>query len=204
MKIREQLLDKIRDGYATPLSACYDIYHAEYWITNAYDDEKPKTFAYNDATKHWNGLYDYDYEKYISFKRKTYGMKGISTILGTYELNTGYTMNGSIMSANVSQACSPKQIMSKEFIRIRVASDNKPVSVNFSYTDEGANLCTLSQAIQGTRYLKDYGAYEQYIPREQSGDKYRLQGRLLIYKIIHNLEEHFEVVDVGVQYKLLK
>ena len=94
--------------------------------------------------------------------------------------------------------------MSKEFIRIRVASDNKPVSVNFSYTDEGANLCTLSQAIQGTRYLKDYGAYEQYIPREQSGDKYRLQGRLLIYKIIHNLEEHFEVVDVGVQYKLLK
>ena len=52
--------------------------------------------------------------------------------------------------------------------------------------------------------LKDYYGFEQFIPRKTDAPNYRMQGRIVLYKIIHNLEEDFKITDVGVQYKLLK
>ena len=111
----------------------------------------------------------------------------------------GYTVNSESLIFSVTQASSPQQIMSKEFIRTRIASSQKPTSVEFYYSDGGTLLNSLTAAS-----LKDYGAYEQYIPRQSAAPNNRMQGRLLIYKIIHNLDSEFTLVDTAIQYKLLK
>ena len=200
VKIKSDLINNMKKGYGNALTGAYDIYHNEYWITIEYGESECTTFAYNVANKHWNGTYDYCFDKYLSFNTETYGMKGAET----YTLDRGFLIDGSSIVSEVIQVTAPKQLFSKEFIRIRIASDVKPTEVQFSY-DDFTNIAVLNLATQGNRYLLDYGAYEQYVPRaNQTVNKYRLQGRKLLYKIVHSTEEEFRVVDVGVQYKLLK
>jgi hypothetical protein len=169
----------------------------------AEEPEVCKTFAYNVNQEKFNGTYDYCYDKYLTIGNKTYGMK-----LGfTYDIgSTGYLLGGLPYEAIVYQVAAPRQILSKEFIRIRVASDVIPSFINFVEEDTIENIgviATLSPA-DSQFYLKDYGAYEQYIPRRSAEPFYRIQGRILMYKVVHNREENFRVTDIAIQYKELK
>lgn len=171
------------------------------WVSELCD--KPaagSTFSYSVANKSWIGKYDYSFDKFVSVDTRTYGLRELLT----YELGIGYKINGTNIEASVMQVSAQKQMWGKEFIRIRIASDNKPTKVNFYAVPDGDLLASLDEAIQGQYYLKNYRGYEQYIPRKQEGEKHRIQGRSLIFKIVHSKPEPFKVVDAAVQYKLIK
>jgi hypothetical protein len=151
----------------------------------------------------WQGGFDYNFDRYLSFDNKTYGMRDAETFL----LDEGRIINGQQIEAFVIQASVPAQFKDKEFIRIRVNSDNKPVKVEF-FNDLPQLLAGNVQAeldtVTNPLALKDYYGFEQFIPRKTAAPKNRMQGRLLIFKIIHNLDEDFRVSTTDVQYKLLK
>jgi hypothetical protein len=171
------------------------------------------TLAWQENTKYsatrrsslgaWQGGFDYNFDRYLSFDNKTYGMRDAETFL----LDEGRIINGQQIEAFVIQASVPAQFKDKEFIRIRINSDNKPVKVEF-FNDLPQLLAGNVQAeldtVTNPLALKDYYGFEQFIPRKTAAPKNRMQGRLLIFKIIHNLDEDFRVSTTDVQYKLLK
>jgi len=89
---------------------------------------------------------------------------------------------------------------------ININSNIKPTRVEF-YNEEMQLLCALDQSIQGPRYLKKYDGFYQHIPRQDalvSNGRDRVQNRLLIYKIIHNLDSAFDIKSCVVDYKNIK
>jgi len=51
--------------------------------------------------------------------------------------------------------------------------------------------------------LRNYYGYEQFVPRKIVS-KDRMQGRSMLFKIIHNLDEDFKVITTELEYKPLK
>jgi len=158
---------------------------------------------FNPADSAWQGGFDYNFDKYLSFENKTYGMRDMET----YLLDEGRIINGELIDAFVIGASVPEQFRDKEFIRMRVNSDNKPVRIEF-FNNLSQLLVDDVQAVLDTTTnplaLKDYYGFEQYIPRKTAPPRNRMQGRLLIFKIIHNLDEDFRITSTDVQYKALK
>jgi hypothetical protein len=146
----------------------------------------------------WQGRSAHDYETYMRNGSKVYGVRNLTT----YELNSGYTLNGSPIIYELLASAAPEPTWDKEFIRIRVNSDKKPTSIKFYLSIEDAlddnELCSVT----GTTIKSRYG-YECFIPRAEV-ERHRMQGRLLYYRIIHNLAESFKVVSSMIQYKKLK
>ena len=161
------------------------------------------TFPYGERNKHWFGSYDYLFDKFVSFKNRTYGVRKMET----YEVNKGFIINSGNIAGWILQVASPEQISGKEFIRIRIASDNKPIKVEF-FDNMTQVLANQPQSILDTTSnafaLRDRDGFEQYIPRKTASPNNRMQGRMLLFKITHNTAQHFKIVNVGVQYKKLR
>jgi hypothetical protein len=155
------------------------------------------------AQSAWQGGFDYDFDRYLSFDNKSFGMRDLET----YELDKGRIINGELIEAFVVQASVEQIYKDKEFIRIRVNSDNKPTRAEF-FNNLPQLLNNDVQAVLDTATnplaFKDYYGFEQYIPRKTSIPRDRMQGRLLIFKIIHNLDEDFRISSTDVQFKPLK
>jgi hypothetical protein len=159
-------------------------------------------FIYSAGNKNWIGTFDYRFDSYTQQGSNLYGMRDGES----YELFKGTQINGGNITYSIDQACSPVQIREKEFMNININSTNKPTRVEF-YDDNGVLQCAMAQSIQGTYYLKDYDGWQQQIPRKDvsvSTTRDRLQGRLVIYRIIHNLAESFKLISVNTEYKILK
>jgi len=152
---------------------------------------------------HWIGTYDYKFDNFLSFKNRSFGFRDLTT----FELHKGFQINGSNIEGVTLQASAMNQINGKEFIRFRVATDVKPTRIEFFDTVEQADNNDV-QAVLDTDVnplaLKDYRGFEQYIPRKTNGAKNRMQGRMLVFKVVHNKAEHFKIVDTAVQFKLIK
>ncbi len=173
------------------------------WSVTKVTDKLDKMVVFSELTQHWLGEFTHRFDKYLSFDAKMFGMKDGER----YELNKGTDINGSPVAGSVTQASSMQQMSGKEFIRVRVASDNKPSKIEFfndlSQTTAQSELDPSTNSLA----LKDYDGFEQYVPRKLSSvdsSRPRMQGRLLIYKIIHNLAESFKVIDAAINFKLLK
>ncbi len=215
--IKSNFLDNLNEGYADKITGVYDVLHNEYWCNiNLYHEDplkvtKRPTLSYGHVNQHWEGTNDYNFDKFLSFNNETYGMSGMET----YSLNKGTIISGEQILAFITQVSAASSmgygssrvsVSDKEFIRIRVSSDNKPTKVEFFsdlagllINDVKATLDTIANPLA----LKDYNGFEQYIPRETIS-RDRMQGRLLIFKISHNLDENFKVVSTDIQYKPLK
>ncbi len=168
-----------------------------------FEDFLCPTLVWNQAGGFWEGGYDYKFDRFISFDNKTFGVRGVET----YLLDVGRIINGGLIEASVISASAVPQPADKEFVRIRVNSDNKPVKIEF-FNNLSQLLNNNVQAELDTttnpQALKDYYGFEQYIPRKLAAPNNRMQGRLLIFKIIHNLDEDFRITTTDVQYKSLK
>ena len=163
-------------------------------------------YVYNNNTKHWVGTFKYLFDRMVSFNNKVYGARDLET----YELGKGFYINGALIEAAVTGLSAKEQPRDKEFVRIRINSDNKPQKVQF-FNNMAQHDANQKQAELDTvatpGHLKNYYGFEQYIPRKLASvdsNTPRMQGRLLIFKIIHNLQEDFKVIDTEVQYKALK
>ena len=156
------------------------------------------TLVYNPLKEHWNGRYDYTFDKYLSFDGKTYGMRdGL-----TYELNKGYVINGEEIEFELEQVFAPQGIDDGEFKRLRVGSDEKPTLVEFreSVTDPvQATIDTVTNALG----LKDYNAWEQYVPRMATAPFDRFQGRRIAVRVKHK-GGAFKMKMIGVQFAPMK
>ena len=217
-KLYKGYLSDLTGGYVDEVSGCYDTLHNEYWFTLISSPTSSKSlnfsFAFNLATDHWNGTYSYSYKHYVSYDNKTFGIQNQLASQDeraeVFELNKGGKIGFLNIFAWALQAFAPKQIFSKEFIRIRVASSKAPTKIEF-YDNMEQHDTGPPQAIldPGTSvfYLKDYGAFEQYVPRRillADPNRKRMQGRLLLAKVHHDTDEEFKLIDTAVQYKLLK
>jgi hypothetical protein len=168
-----------------------------------FEDYDCPTQAYAENNKYWNGSFDYKFDRYVRIDNRLFGMRGLET----YELNKGFRINGAPIMGVLLGCSSNPPFADKEFVRMRVNSNVKPVAAQFFNTIEQALTddvqCELN-VNTNPLHFKNYNGYEQYIPRKTLAPKHRMQGRILFYKIIHNLEEDFRIVDVGIQYKKLK
>lgn len=167
-------------------------------------EQKCCTFAFNEMGQAWIGTLSYNFDKYVVKDDATiYGMKdGV-----TYKLNEGNKISGLNIVAKILTSSAPTQVKDKEFLRIRINSDNKPTKVDF-YTsmDEylAGDIKSQLDTTTNPLALKDYQGFEQYIPRRLD-NKNRVQGRVLLFEITHNEEDtEFTLIDVEVQYKVLK
>jgi hypothetical protein len=179
---------------------------------NPFENYDCPTLVWGESQEMWQGGFDYNFDKYLSFDNKTYGMRDMET----YLLDEGRIINGELIEAHVigsssvysrSSMNSYSRTPDKEFVRIRVNSDTKPVRIEF-FNDLNQLLSNNVQALLDTvanpLHLKNYYGYEQYIPRKTDTPFNRMQGRLLVFKIIHNLDEDFRITSTDVQYKGLK
>lgn len=194
-------LNALGTGYDRRITGFYNNMYNEYWLQlNSTIGTETFTFAQN--SDKWQSKFSYRFDQYTQIENKLLG----SRELQTWELDKGFVINGANIEMFLTQNTTPARGVEMEFIKIQVDSDNKPTKVEF--LDENYNvLCKLDQASKGPLYLKDYSGWEQFIPRKDVGasaDRERIQSRLLIYKIFHNLAEDFRVIESVVQFKKIK
>ena len=205
MDYQERLLpylDGVSPGYGSHLTAIFDRGKQQYYLHVDNGGGNKNTLVFSQRENRWIGTNDFAFESFTSSNNETYGHRNFKT----FKLNEGYIINGQPIEFEVIGAASPDQAWEKEFMRIRVNSLQKPIDVQFFKEKNGVIQCSLNSTLSPL-YLKNYGGWAQWIPRiidSVNSDRPRLQGRVVVYKIIHNLASEFTLVDVGVQYKNLK
>lgn len=202
-RLYPDVLSKVLPGYQTKLTAGFDKYNQEYWLHSKID-ETSKTHVFSQKNGRWFGYYDYEFDKFISVGNKMYGVKNVQT----YELGKGYSINNADIVFEITGVSAPKQFSDKEFIAIKVNTGDevKPTAIHFFDKFEGPVVYKMDISL-GPLYLKKYRGWQQNIGRKLlsvSQNRDRIQGRSLIWKVIHDKPEDFRVIDLGVQYKLTK
>lgn len=194
-------LKALGSGYDRRVTGMYNSIYNEYWL-QLNSTLATETFTFAQNSDKWQSKFSYRFDQYTQIGDKLLG----SRELETWELDKGFVINGNNIEMFLTQNTTPARGVEMEFIKIQVDSDNKPTKVEF--LDENYNvMCKLDQASKGPLYLKDYSGWEQFIPRKDVGasaDRERIQSRLLIYKIFHNLAEDFKVIESIVQFKKIK
>lgn len=173
-----------------------------------FDDFEKPTLIYGNEFEYrevgaWQGDSTYRFDRFLSFENKTYGMRGLET----YELDKGRIINGELIQAELINVCSAQRNKDKEFVRIRINSENMPIRVEFFdnfeqvlNNDVQAEIDTVSNP----NALRDYNGFEQFVPCKLDPPNDRMQGRSMLFKIIHNADEPFKVVTTELEFKPLK
>lgn len=209
---KQRIAPYIGSGYSTKLSGVFNTLTKEY-IANLDKSSLspnsgkffsvPQTVIYGLGQQALQCRSTYDYEKYLSFSDRLYGMKGMVT----YELGIGNQLNGEDIECFVTNVSDKELYSDKEFIRIRVNSNSKPSHIYFydSYEDYlNNNYTSVVDASSSAVAIKDYHGYECYIPRKEAFPHDRQQGRAVLFRVVSSDNEDFLVSSTGVQYKVLK
>jgi hypothetical protein len=214
-------ISKIQSGYLTPVNGVIDWANKEYWfyVFDNVDTNhiQPYAFVFNYVNKLWNGYYTHQFDSVFSDKLKLYSARDIEI----YKLNYGYDMQGDAVIGFVIQSANPQfgsaNVMHTsesaqdnlyqasriaEYESIEISSDHKPTSVSFSNEVGEYPLCSLDGSL-GQYYLKDYGFWTNKIPR-QSLSGFRLQGKVIVFNIMHNISEPFTLISTTIEYKILR
>ncbi len=190
----------------------FQIQPGELWEFNRQEDNtvtfreikrRYNTFVWSQKIGNWTGRNDYIFDRIISFNNTTFGVRNLET----YQLDQGRILNGSLIEGELIPISSAQITEAKEFIRVRVDSDNQPVRIDFFEQVEQIKDSTPTASIDAladANALRDYDGFEQFVPRKTAAPNDRHQGRILFYKIVHNLDEDFIVKSIETQYKLLK
>lgn len=201
---KESLL-KIKSGLGTDISAGFNSYHQEYWL-HVKDNSiaLDRTDVFGNSKERWYGTNDYTFDKFISVDNKIYGLRNVET----YELNKGFLINGQNIIYEITGVASPQQPVDKEFIRIRVntGEEAKPSKIEFYKKYQSPVVASIDPSL-GPLYLKNYRGWSAQIPRMLqvvSPGRSRLQGRMILFKITHDKPEDFRIVDVAIQFKVIK
>jgi len=200
-RLYPNLIQQIQPGFETRLSAAYDFYKKQYYVT-IQGEGLDVTFVYSQKNGGWIGTNSFLFDSYTCIDNKMYGHRDMET----YELNQGYQINGEPIEAMLFAGSAPESDKDKEFIRVRINSSAKPTRVDFYKTKAGVIQCSLDPSM-GPYYLKNYRGYENYIGRIKSSvnsERPLFQGRLILLKIFHNLAEEFKIIDTTIQYKKIK
>lgn len=193
--------------YSKSIVGGFDKQYDEYYLYIDKDTSNQDLHIFSLRSFFWIGRRDYRFDTYFNHNSSFYGARNLET----YKLEEGYKINGLPINYELTQIVSSADV-DMEFIRVFIETGGrnaeKPVSVQFLDPNTGAIMCELSEAARGTSlYLKMYDTWEQFIPRMDASFnslESRIQDRLLIYKIIHNLEADFKIVNTIIQVKDIK
>jgi hypothetical protein len=207
-KVYQEALKNVRSGFLSKMCAVYDRFYKEYWLHIVDNSvELNNTFVFGQKSNRWYGTYDYRFDKFATVYNKTYGFRNLQA----WELDNGFTINGSPIQFEAIAAIAPEQNLDKEYMRVRINTVDgiKPTRVEFYKDTSLVAQCALDPSItsQGAFYLKNYRGEEQGIPRTDASvnvNRPRLQGRSLLYKIIHGAASDFKLIDTAVLYKKIK
>jgi len=200
--LRRKFLSKLGTGYDADLVGGYDVLHNEY-IMSVNDSEEFQTMIYGVEQQALQCQSTYLYDKYLYNNNLLYGMKDAKT----FQLGVGNQIDRQDMECYVTGVSNADLYYDKEFIRIRVNSNSKPEQVYFyeSYEDYiNDNFTNVIDTVAVPLSMKNYFGYECYIPRKAVAPFNRLQGRVVLFKIVSSADEEFLVASTGVQYKKLK
>lgn len=224
-KITQNAMVNISGGYWPKIKAKLDLFNSsftntyainaeyyrdrmEYWMTLEPNDgdqatklQDPVVFVYcespeSPAKDKWVGSYGYQFDSFLYHNR---GMIGFRQ-LDAYNLLTGNVMNSELFDCWVDVVFSKEIKEEKEFIRFAEGSRQKPSLIEF-YIDT-VKQCSVAEAD-----IKDYGTFEQFIPRKDasvSATRDRLQHDYVIKRVISEERTDFEIVTSATQYKILK
>jgi hypothetical protein len=197
-------LNRVGKEYVNKVSSVYDFLNDEYWACIQVADEK-HTVVFAEKKEHYRGTFDYRFDKFTSFDGKTYGMRNAETyLLDQY----GETINFLPVEATIV-AVSAKEInTSKNFSRIRITPPLiKPTKILFYGTKEDyltntdrAEIDTVTLPLS----LKNYSAWEGFIPRKVAGSRNRVQGTQVIFVIKSLGSDRFKVNTVSVGFSEIK
>ncbi len=205
---RREFLARLGPGYESDLVGGYDVLHNEYImnvVAGVWEKDSPfdKALIYGVEQQALQCQSTYNYDKYLYNNNLLYGMKNAET----FELGVGNQIDGEDMECYVTGVSNADLYYDKEFIRIRVNSNSKPEQVYFyeSYDDYiNDNYTNVIDTVAVPLSMKNYFGYECYIPRKAVAPFNRLQGRVVLFKIVSSADEEFLVASTGVQYKKLK
>jgi len=198
----------LRSGYDGHLAGVINKINNEYWIDiEKGDNEDRKLFVYGNENNLWEGYFDYAFDNYYMSDDTVFGVRNLET----YELNKGFVINGQDIVFEILIPFAPGNVaLEKEYIRIGVQTGlrgtMKPTRIEF-YDQDMTLLCSLDQLNQGNLFLKQYDGWEQFIGRKDasvSSTRDRVQGRVILVKIIHDNPEDFKLVTTTMQYKIIK
>lgn len=205
-KIFNEGLKNILPGFGTHVTGAFDKFHQEYWL-HIKGEGLNKTFVFGQKTGMWYGTCDFQFDRFTTKFTKIFGHRDMET----FELNQGFTMNGSPVLFKVLVGASPEQKSDKEFIQILVNSpqDQKPTKVKFYKKIGGPIQCSLdpSNVSQGALYMKDYRGFRGFIPRLDaavSAERHRFQQRIIFIEVEHDAASEFKIIDIATQYKKIK
>lgn len=173
-------------------------------VTSGYKNEFRATVVFSQKNEFWFGRYDYDFDQFLSFDNKMYGMRDNET----YELGKGFVIRNVPVRSELLGLCNAEEPRGKEFIRMRVNSDTMPSKIEFYsdmvQADAYTPICVLDTSANPYA-LKLRNGYEQYIPRKSAVPNLRVQGRKLFFRIIHErANEEFKIISTQVDYKPLR
>lgn len=194
-------ISKIAPGLGTKMAAVFDNYKKQYYLY-LNGGSVDTTFVFSQKNNMWFGTNGFKFDKFTAYEKKTYGHRDMKT----YLLNVGDEMNGEDIECFTLIGFCPDSDKDKEFVSIKVNSNNKPVDIKLYKEKTGATQYVIDEATFGPLYLKNYRGYKAPVGRilaSVNSNRPRLQGRLLICRIFHNLAEEFVVTDVTIQYKQL-
>ena len=174
--------------------------YAAYTATQTDPGCQTELLVYAPKNEGWVGRYAYSFDKYLSVGNRMFGFRDATT----YELNLGTEINGAPIDCYAETVFNPEPNDDKEFTRIRIASDHKPTSVEFIEELDAVPVATMSAAVHGPFYLKDYRGWEHLIPRKSVSPYGRIQGRNILVRVRHSDEGPFVMSSVRVEYKTLK
>lgn len=214
------VLQRIRSGYQDHVTGGFDENHNEYWL-----QLDPRTvganqilgihipsvidshlFAFAQDTNRWVGTFGYNYDQYIFVDNEMYGIRDLET----FTLDKGFIMNGKTIEFYMIQNYSPSPAIEKELIWLEamtgIRGEAKPSRVEI-LDENGNTLCAMDPSLQGSRYLKQYDGWGQFVPRMDSvasPTRDRVQRRLFFCKYIHTFDEDFKIIDTVIQFKPIK
>jgi len=203
----EPSLQNVTNDYLKKMSGHYDKAHNEYWLqipdVNLFPQRANRCFVYDNNENAWVGRFHYDFDSYLFHDGRSYGFKDGEKFL----LDTGFLINGLPIESFLLQFTSVNIIEEKEFISIEINTgprgEMKPDEVIF-FDEDFNELSRVNEALFGPSYLRQYSGWFNQIPRKTSGDRDRIQYRLILFRINHSQEEDFKVVSSVIQYKPMK
>lgn len=203
-KIFGEGISNVQSSFTTKMTAIYNRFFKEYWLYIKDPLGTDILFVFGQKNSRWFGTNDYKFDRFTTIRNNTYAQRNLET----WKTNEGFIINGSPIVFEATTAASPEQSLDKEFMRVTINTvDNvKPTSVLFYY-DENASICSLDQATYGSFYLKNYRGWSNQIPRADSSfdvKRSRVQGRSILWKVVHNLASSFKLIDSSILWKRIK
>lgn len=128
---------------------------------NEYRDTFLFAFSNSPDNKKWIGVFDYDFEKFLSFNNEVYGSRFDGGSIKTYKLDSGFQISGSSINARIYQIFNPQLQQSYMFNRFRINSNIKPDSIKFYNVDDISVSISKVLAVD----MKNYHGYENLISR---------------------------------------